>query len=31
MPPFMSQSTFWTFMIAVCFILFLLFGFNWIT
>jgi hypothetical protein len=30
MPPFVTQSTFWVFAIAVCFILFLLFGFNWI-
>lgn len=30
MPPFLNSATFYTFVIAVCFILFLLFGFNWI-
>lgn len=30
MPPFLAGSAFWIFTIAVCFILFLLFGFNWI-
>jgi hypothetical protein len=30
MPPFLAQSTFWVFVIAVCFILLLLFGFNWL-
>jgi hypothetical protein len=30
MPPFLAQSTFWVFVIAVCFVLFLLFGFNWV-
>ena len=30
MPPFLSQEPFWVFVIAVCFILFLLFGFNWV-
>lgn len=31
MPPFLMQSSFYTFVIAVCFVLFLLFGFNWVT
>lgn len=31
MPPFLAQQTFWTFVIAVCFILFLCFGFNWVS
>jgi hypothetical protein len=30
MPPFLVGSSFWIFVIAVCWILFLLFGFNWI-
>lgn len=30
MPPFLSQEPFWVFVIAVCFILFLLFGFDWL-
>lgn len=30
MPPFLNTATFWTFVIAICFILFLLFGFNWV-
>ena len=30
MPPFLSDSTFWIFVIAICFILFLLFGFDWV-
>lgn len=30
MPPFLLGSAFWVFVIAVCFILLLLFGFNWL-
>lgn len=30
MPPFLTGEAFWVFAIAVCFILFLLFGFNWV-
>lgn len=30
MPPFLSTVNFWVFVIAVCFILLLLFGFNWL-
>jgi hypothetical protein len=30
MPPFVTQPTPWIFVIAVCFVLFLLFGFNWV-
>lgn len=31
MPVWLSAQTFWVFVIAVCFILFLLFGFNWVS
>lgn len=31
MPPVVTTGAFWTFVIAVCFICLLLFGFNWIT
>jgi hypothetical protein len=30
MPPFLVGSAFWIFVIAICFILFLLFGFDWL-
>jgi hypothetical protein len=30
MPPFLSQATFWIFVIAICFICFLLFGFSYL-
>lgn len=30
MPPFLNAEPFWIFVIAICFILFLLFGFNWV-
>jgi hypothetical protein len=31
MPPWVSTVNFWVFVIAVCFILYLLFGANWVT
>jgi hypothetical protein len=31
MPPFINTSVFWLAIIAICCIVFLLFGFNWVS